>query len=60
MRPPPPPEEPSSFFFRVIISEAMIRSSSCFDFDSPMALMSSKNSLDRCIPDMLEILLQCC
>ena len=54
---PPPPlaELPSSFFFRVSISEAMIRSSSCLDLDSPMALMSSKNSLERCIPDILEI-----
>ncbi len=53
----PPPlleEEPSSFFLRARISEAMIRSSSCLDLDSPMALISSKNSFDRCIPDMVD------
>ena len=53
MPPPPPPLLPSSFFLSVIISEAMIRSSSCFDLDSPMALMSSKNSFERCMPDMV-------
>lgn len=52
--PPLEEEEPSSFFLRVRISEAIIRSSSCLDLDSPMALISSKNSFDRCIPDMMD------
>jgi len=49
----------SSFFLSVAISRRMIRSSSCLDLDSPIALSSSKNSLDRCIPDMVRGL-ECC
>jgi len=43
----------SIFFLRVEISRWMMRSSSCLDLDSPIALRSSKNSLERCIPDMV-------
>lgn len=48
----------SIFFLRVPISRWMMRSSSCLDLDSPIALRSSKNSLERCIPDMIDVLVE--
>ena len=39
--------------FRFCTSRTMIRSSSCFDFDSPIALTSSKKSRLRWEPDMM-------
>ena len=40
----PPPEKNDT-------SREMMRSSSCLDLDSPIALTSSKKSLDKCDPD---------
>jgi len=44
------PPEGSSFCLRRITSLAMIRSSSCLDLDSPIALSNSKNSFERFTP----------
>ena len=41
------------FFLSTATSSRMIRSSSCFDLDSPIAFTSSKKSFERCEPDMV-------